>query len=77
MEKFSLGYKLGQILYRIQCILDEGILINIIWECGITFWKVLDSCNIDDKSEINLVDNTGYDWLNEYSLLCHFTNRNK
>ena len=24
-----------------------------------------------------MVDNTGYDWLNEYSLLCHFTNRDK
>ena len=42
---------------------------------AIIFGKDLDSCNTDDENEIGLVDNTGFDMLNGYSLLCHYTSR--
>lgn len=42
---------------------------------AILFGKDLDSCNTDDPNEVGLVDNTGFDMINGYSLLCHYTNR--
>ena len=30
--------------------------------------------NIDDKNDIGLIDNTGFDMIGGYSLLCHYTN---
>lgn len=42
---------------------------------AIIFGKDLDSCNTDDENEVGLVDNTGFDMINGYSLLCHYTNR--
>lgn len=44
---------------------------------AIIFGKDLDSCNLDDENEVGLVDNTGFDMLNGYSLLCHYTNKNE
>ena len=42
---------------------------------AIIFGKDLDSCNTDDTNEVGLIDNTGFDLMNGYSLLCHYTNR--
>lgn len=42
---------------------------------AIIFGKDLDSCNTDDKNEVGLIDNSGFDLMNGYSLLCHYTNR--
>ena len=42
---------------------------------AIIFGKDLDSCNTDDINDVNLDDNTAFDMLNGYSLLCHYTNR--
>ena len=54
---------------------DDGIIYG--GSAGaILFGKDLDSCNTDDKNEVGLVDNTGFDMLNGYSLLCHYTSRN-
>ncbi len=44
---------------------------------AIIFGKDLDSCNTDDDNEVGLIDNTGFDMLNGYSLLCHYTSRNE
>ena len=44
---------------------------------AIIFGKDLDSCNIDDKNEIGLIDNTGFNMINGYSLLCHYTNKDE
>ena len=43
---------------------------------AIIFGKDLDSCNTDDENEVGLIDNTGFDMINGYSLLCHYTSRN-
>ena len=42
---------------------------------AIIFGKDLDSCNTDDENEVGLEDNEGFNMINGYSLLCHFTNR--
>lgn len=42
---------------------------------AIIFGKDLDSCNTDDDNEVGLIDNTGFDMINGYSLLCHYTSR--
>ena len=42
---------------------------------AIIFGKDLDSCNTDDKNEVGLEDNSGFEMLNGYSLLCHYTSR--
>lgn len=44
---------------------------------AIIFGKDLDSCNTDDENEVGLIDNTGFDMINGYSLLCHYTNRDE
>ena len=44
---------------------------------AIIFGKDLDSCNIDDANEVGLEDNSGFDMIGGYSLLCHFTNRDE
>lgn len=42
---------------------------------AIIFGLCLDSCNLDDENEVGLTDNTGFNMIDGYSLLCHFTNR--
>ena len=42
---------------------------------AILFGKDLDSCNTDDPNEVGLEDNSSFDMINGYSLLCHYTNR--
>jgi len=42
---------------------------------AIIFGKDLDSCNTDDDNEVGLVDNTGFNMIKGYSLLCHYANR--
>lgn len=44
---------------------------------AIIFGKDLDSCNTDDENEVNLEENSGFDMIDGYSLLCHYTNRNE
>lgn len=53
---------------------DDGIVYG--GSAGaIIFGKDLDSCNTDDENEVGLVDNTGFNMINGYSLLCHYTSR--
>ena len=42
---------------------------------AIIFGKDLDSCNTDDENNVGLVDHTGFNMINGYSLLCHYTSR--
>lgn len=42
---------------------------------AIIFGKDLDSCNTDDDNEVGLIDNTGFNMIKGYSLLCHYTSR--
>ena len=42
---------------------------------AIIFGKDLDSCNLDDENIVGLTDNTGFNMINGYSLLCHYTSR--
>ena len=42
---------------------------------AIIFGKDLDSCNTDDDNEVGLIDNTGFNMIKDYSLLCHYTSR--
>ena len=44
---------------------------------AIIFGKNLKSCVLDDDNAVNLEDISGYDILNGYSILCHYTNRTK
>lgn len=44
---------------------------------AIIFGKNLKSCALDDDNAVNLKDISGYDVLNGYSILCHYTNRTK
>ena len=53
---------------------DDGIVYG--GSAGaIIFGKDLDSCNTDDENCVGLVDHTGFNMLNGYSLLCHYTSR--
>jgi len=53
---------------------DDGIVYG--GSAGaIIFGKDLDSCNTDDENEVGLVDNTGFNMINGFSLLCHYTSR--
>ena len=55
---------------------DDGIVYG--GSAGaIIFGRDLDSCNTDDDNEAGLADSAGFNMLNGYSLLCHYTNRNK
>lgn len=44
---------------------------------AIIFGKSLESCKTDDENRVNLEDIEGFDLLNDYSLLCHYTNRDE
>lgn len=44
---------------------------------AIIFGKSLESCKTDDENRVNLEDIDGFDLLNDYSLLCHYTNRDE
>lgn len=53
---------------------DDGIVYG--GSAGaIIFGRDLDSCNMDDTNEVGLIDNTGFNMINGYSLLCHYTSR--
>lgn len=55
---------------------DDGVVYG--GSAGaIIFGKDLDACKLEDKNEVNLKDITGFNLLNGYSLLCHFTNKSK
>lgn len=42
---------------------------------AILFGRDLDSCNTDDENKVGLKDHTGFNMMNGYSLLCHYTSR--
>lgn len=42
---------------------------------AIIFGRDLDSCNTDDENEVGLTNNSGFNLINGYSLLCHYTSR--
>lgn len=53
---------------------DDGIIYG--GSAGaIIFGKDLDSCKTDDDNEVGLIDNTGFNMINGYSLLYHYTSR--
>ena len=53
---------------------DDGIVYG--GSAGaIIFGKDLDSCNTDDENSVGLVDHTGFNMINGYSLLCHYRSR--
>ena len=59
---------------RNYLINDDGIVYG--GSAGaIIFGKDIDSCNTEDENEVGLIDNTGFNMINGYSLLCHFTSR--
>lgn len=61
---------------RNYLIFDNGIVYG--GSAGaIIFGKDLDSCNTDDENEVGLTDNSGFDLINGYSLLCHYTSRDE
>lgn len=61
---------------RNYLISDNGIVYG--GSAGaIIFGKDLDSCNTDDENEVGLVNNSGFDLINGYSLLCHYTSRDE
>lgn len=43
---------------------------------AIIFGKDIDCCKKDDKNKIGLKDTTGFNYLNDYSILCHLKNKN-
>lgn len=43
---------------------------------AIIFGKDIDSCLLDDKNNIDLKDTKGFNYLNDYSILCHLKNKN-
>ena len=57
-------------------IKDSGIIFG--GSAGaIIFGKDLDSCKNEDDNEVNLIDINGFNMINGYSLLCHYTNRDE
>ena len=44
---------------------------------AIIFGRDLDSCNTDDENQVGLTDRTGFNMLNGWSLLCHYTSRDE
>ena len=59
---------------RDYLIKDNGIVYG--GSAGaIIFGKNLDSCKLDDENEVGLLDNTGFNMINNHLLLCHYTNR--
>lgn len=44
---------------------------------AIIFGKNLKSCALDDDNKVGLEDISGFNVLNGYSILCHYTNRTK
>ena len=55
-------------------ILNDGIVFG--GSAGaIIFGYDLDACKLDDSNEIGLVDQCGFNVLDNISILCHFTNR--
>ena len=43
---------------------------------AIIFGKDINSCMLDDKDNINLKDTSGFNIINNYSILCHLKNKN-
>ena len=61
---------------RDYLLYDNGIVYG--GSAGaIIFGYDLDSCKTDDKNDVNLEDITGFNMINGYSLLCHYTSRNE
>ncbi len=56
-------------------LLEEDGIIYGSSAGAIIFGKDLDSCNTDDDNDVNLENNNGFNMINGYSLLCHYTNR--
>ena len=44
---------------------------------AIIFGKDLDACKLDDSNDIGLIDTNGFNVLNDISILCHYTNRER
>lgn len=42
---------------------------------AIIFGKDLFACKLDDYNDVNLLDTDGFNFLFDYSILCHYTNR--
>ena len=76
--KLLSGLKAGGAFRKIRKYLTEEDGIVYGGSAGaIIFGKDLDSCNTDDENEVGLADHTGFNMLGGYSLLCHYTNRDR
>ena len=43
---------------------------------AIVFGKDINCCLLDDGNNIGITDTSGFNFLNDYSILCHFKNKN-
>ena len=69
--------KENKIIKKIQEYLKTDGIIYGGSAGAIIFGKSLESCKTDDENNVNLLDLEGFDLLNDYSLLCHYTNRDE
>lgn len=60
---------------KIRDYLTHG---GIVWggsAGAIIFGRDIESCAMDDRNDVGLLDVAGFDMIDGYSLLCHYTNR--
>lgn len=76
---FSLlnGLKESGSFEKINNYIKEGGIIFGGSAGAIIFGKDLDSCKNEDDNEVNLIDINGFNMINGYTLLCHYTNRDE
>lgn len=43
---------------------------------AIIFGKDINTCLLEDKNQVNLMDTKGFNFLNDYSILCHLKKKN-
>jgi len=69
------GLKSSECFSKIQdYLIHDGIVFG--GSAGaIIFGYNLDACYLDDSNDVGLVNHRGFNVLDDYSILCHFTNR--
>ena len=74
--KVTFTSQTGNSLEQTYLIEEDGVVYG--GSAGaIIFGKDLDSCKMDDKNEVGLIDINGFNMINDYSLLCHYTNEDE
>ena len=69
------GLKSSKCFVKIQeYLMNDGIIFG--GSAGtIIFGYDLEACKLDDSNDVYLIDHKGFNVLDDYSILCHFTNR--